>query len=268
MEKSTSLSFVQSSERFFTESRLQRDGIYDILLSQPEVASGLEDTLEEQKRYLLDMMGILAAYMEKKYSNNPQEIYNIDIWEQVLSHLPLMNMGRFTSLQLDRQVENMADALMLLRGGPQKVSLSIIIEAIKVASEIELLPKIRTNLFQISQEEFEKLVLCSATGEPCTVKIEVRESVCLFNYKALRKEEVRKSFEKFLQNTPKIDITTWRNFFIVTYPISLMDQEVFKRSMLTENTVHTLTQANHNHGRIAELERMVGHLTMQLEGVK
>jgi hypothetical protein len=224
--------------------------------------------LEEQKGYLLKMIGIVAAYMEKKYSNNPQVIYNVDLWEQVLSHIPLMNMGRFTNLQLNRQVENVTEALIILRGGPRIISLSIIIEAIKVASEIELVPKIKTNLLHISQKEFEKLVLCSATGEPTTVTLEVRESVCLFNYKALQREEVKQSFEKFLQNTPKTDVTTWRNFFIVTYPISHTQRESFERNFSTENTFQMLTPANHDHDRIIELERMVGHLRMQLESVK
>jgi len=267
MEKNISLSFMQSSESFFTESGLQQEGVFDILLSQPQVPSGVEGTLEEQKGYLLKIIGIVAAYMEKKYSNNPQEIYNVDLWEQVLSRIPLMNMGRFTSIQLERQIESITDALMVLRGGPHIISLSIIIEAIKAASEIELVPKIKTNLLHISQKEFEKLVLCGATGEPSTVKLEVRESVCLFNYKALRREEVKQSFETFLQKTPKTDVTTWRNFFIATYPISATQPESFERSSSTENALHMLAPANHEHDRIAELERMVGHLRMQLESV-
>jgi len=268
MEKSISLAFMQSSGSFFAESELQQEGIFDILLSTPEVSADLDDALEEQKRYLLDIIGIVAAYIEKKYSNDAQAIYNADLWEQVLSHIPLMNMGNFTRLQLERQVGNTTDALMLLRGGPQIISISIIIEAIKVASEIELLPKIKTSLLHISQEEFAKLVLCGATGEPSLVKLEVRESVCLFNYKALRSDEVKKSFEKFLQNTPKTDVTTWRNFFIATYPISLTQPDSFERKFSTENTLQMLPQANHDHNRIAEMERMVGHLMVQLESVK
>jgi hypothetical protein len=84
----------------------------------------------------------------------------------------------------------------------------------------------------------------------------------------LRKEEVKKSFEKFLQDAPKTDVTTWKNFFTVTYPISLAQPESFERDFSTENTLQMLTQTNHEHDRVAELERMVGHLTMQLEGVK
>jgi hypothetical protein len=293
------LATPQAAEGGGTIGTTDQDGLINIILANPVVPPELQRLLEEQQQNLIDLVGVGTRYIRKQTEVDPNKKYDVALWQQVFNHLPLMGPSKFTKQTFSRQVRgieiatafmtHLLNAVVLGQGAALKEfaeflqgqgeairlgternqdgftmgSIGIILETMEVAGKTQLLPKIKANFVEFTRQNYQFTAMC-VKRERVNINFVSETAVSLFNYKALEKQDVKEAFDRFIGKTQKDDITDADNFFnggggIPTGPAA---------RPLTESALETPELTNHDNGRIAELERMVGHLTMQLEGVK
>jgi hypothetical protein len=276
-----------------------QDGLINIILANPVVPPELQALLEEQQQNLIDLVGVGTRYIRKQAEADPNKKYDVALWQQVFNHLPLMGPSKFTRQTFSRQVRGieiaktfidfLLNAVVLGQGAALKEfseflqgqgeairigternqdgftmgSIGIILETMEVAGKTQLLPKIKANFVDFTRQNYQFTAMC-VKRERVNINFISETAVSLFNYKALERPDVKEAFGRFIGKTQKDDITDADNFFnggegFPTGPAAVA---------LTGSIPEIPGQSNHDHDRITELERMVGHLMMQLESVK
>lgn len=211
---------------------LDKEKRIKIIQSEPQGVTGnLQNILQKQKQYLLDLVGVAAGYIQKQSFLNPLAIYDVKLWEDALSKLPLMNSFKFSQLNLTYQITPAIASALISQGyGILGGSISLLIEAQKVGSQIDLLPKMKTSFLFLEKEEVEKLISVFRTGQETNITFKCYQGTSLLNYKILETDRaIAEKFEAFLNRVSKTNVTTWNTFFQEKYNIAqLLQKEIQK----------------------------------------
>lgn len=210
---------VNNQESVLDWNSLDKERLIKIIQSEPNVTGELQKILHKQKQYLLDLVGMAAGYIHKKCSVNPLAIYDVKLWQETLSKLPLMNDFKFREQSFSYQVTPaIANVLLAKKSGFIGGAISLLIEPQKLGLKIDLLPKIKTYFLFLEEEEMKKIISVFRTGEETAITFKSLEATSLFNYKALEKDSnLKEKFEGILNKVFKLNVTTWDNFFSEKY---------------------------------------------------
>lgn len=221
-------------------------------LAEAEVPPDDRPPRAELSADLLALLGIAAAYVDRKAKGQgePSLRYSITLWEQVLSHLPLMGPGKFERRTETRDVRGtrLPDDLLAagLGAGGRPLLPTRTFNRYLARQQAGVRTGIARNADGFAVITVRMIVDQVAPGSPASVlsagfaatfsdygarqlpssarkgsklqaetqfTLEVRSATMLFDYEQLQDPATRAAFEEFLRTTPQEDVQASPNFF-------------------------------------------------------
>lgn len=224
-----------------------KDGLITVINLSSKVDDKLQGLLNSQKKYLMDLTGLATAFVAKKAEKNPEKKRDIKLWEEVFSHLPLMGPCKFRKENYSKKVYGVEIAKTFIdfivnsvvqktaalneleqflknqgesikfgvennKDGFQMGCICIILEAIPVGKETQIIPKIKGYFAKFTRRNYNFTFACFK-HEEINIDFEYQTAVSAFNYQALEEKSVKNKFNAFIANAQVENLEDSKNYF-------------------------------------------------------
>ena len=204
--------------------------------------------LAQLKSLLISITSVVTSYINRyAEKNGPQFKTDADLWALALSKIPLMGPSKLDTQTYSRRtkgVEIAADFINLvldiaagegsaltsfksflekqggaLRAGIEKnkdfyktITVGIAVEVFKVGNELVYVPKIKQYRVDFTRENTKWSSAC-ATVQEVDIHFGYIYGANVFDYEALKDNEIKKAFEDFIRGAQKAQIDDASTFF-------------------------------------------------------
>lgn len=229
-------------------------GLAAVISAAPQVDASVQKQLDAQKQNLTDLTGVASAYVRNQASqqNNPNLVYDTDLWQGVYNHLPLMAQSEFVQQTYNETLKGVEvatsflelilgfatgagpalDAFATFLGGLGKsiqagvkstgqgyhsATIGIVLDTVVVGNETQVVPSLKAYFIDFTESESTVYSSC-ASAESYTMNFQYRFCQSVFNYGALADKDVAKQFNAFIHGTQVDDIANAQNVFGNTFP--------------------------------------------------
>lgn len=232
-----------------------KDGLVEFivaneLLDDPAVMA----KLAEQKAYLIAITSVVTAYINR-YAEAYGEQYktDADLWARALSKIPLMGPSKIDQQSYSRHIKGLSIATDFInfimdvvvsqgttalasfnkflqkqgdaiRFGVENnkdfyktITVGITVEVFKVGSELVYVPKIKQYRVNFDRQN-SKFTSACASAEFVDIHFNYLYAANVFDYEALKDQEIKRDFDNFIQKQRKAQIEEADTFFNDDFP--------------------------------------------------
>jgi hypothetical protein len=238
-------SFNQLSENPYAD----KDGLVEFIVGtelaeDPEVMK----MLTEQKKHLIAITSVVTDYVNRYSQKYGSEFKtDLDLWALALSKVPLMGPSKIDSQTYSRHIKGVSIATDFLnfildvvanegsamssfkdflskqgealRFGVSKnkdfyktITVGVAVEVFRVGNELIYTPKIKQYRVNFDRENTTWSSAC-ASAQFVDINFAYMYAANVFDYEALEDEEIKKAFDKFIQDSRKAQIEDSSTFF-------------------------------------------------------
>jgi Virulence factor Evf len=226
---------------------VDKDGLIQFIVASQLVGDGnVMAKVTDLANTLVACSSIVTSYVNRASVKDPAKRFDSKFWYDTVSHLPLFGPSKLETKTYDNEVVGIEIASAFInfimdaiasgdalgsfkkfltdegknihlgisnnKGQYSTITNGVVSEVLEVGKEIVYLPKLKLYYILFNRES-QKVTTSCGSYEKVKIHLEYTEATGLFDYMALNDPEVKKKFDKFIQDSRKAQIQDAETFF-------------------------------------------------------